>query len=82
MAAAYTLPVENGGAWPFHNMHLQAGVPNGTMVEYHHPGVACCQRIYRDLPEPKDGWIELPDRPGLGFELDPDAVRELTAKEN
>lgn len=82
MAAAYTLPVENGGAWPFHNMHLQAGVPNGTMVEYHHPGVTCCQRIYRDLPEPEDGWIDLPDRPGLGFELDPDAVRELTSKES
>lgn len=62
-------------------LHLQAGVPNGTMVEYHHPGVTCCQRIYRDLPEPDGGWIDLSGRPGLGFELDTDAVRDLTAKE-
>lgn len=82
MAAAYTLPVENGGAWPFHNMHLQAGVPNGTMVEYHHPGVTCCQQIYRDLPEPQDGWIALPDAPGLGFSWDEDAVQALTVKEH
>ena len=25
MAAAYNVPIDNGGAWPFHNMHLHAG---------------------------------------------------------
>ena len=30
MAAAFNIPIANGGAWQYHNMHLQAGVSNGT----------------------------------------------------
>lgn len=69
-AAAHNLPVVNGGAWPFHNMHLQAGVSNGTMVEYHHFAVDACSRIFPDLPQPQDGCFHLPETPGLGFEPD------------
>jgi len=29
------------------------------------------------LPEPEDGMIEVPQRPGLGFELDEARVREF-----
>ena len=32
MAAAFNVPICNGGAWMHHNMHLHAGVANGTMV--------------------------------------------------
>ena len=38
MAAAFNVPIANGGAWPFHNMHLHAGLANGGLVEYHYPG--------------------------------------------
>jgi L-rhamnonate dehydratase len=69
-ASAHNLPVVNGGAWPFHNMHLQAGVSNGTMVEYHHFAVDACSRIFPDLPQPRDGFFHLTDTPGLGFEPD------------
>ena len=31
LAAAFNTMIENGGAWPFHNMHLQAGLANGTL---------------------------------------------------
>ena len=30
LAAAFNVPIANGGAWQYHNMHLQAGVANGT----------------------------------------------------
>src|SRR6188474_2190903 len=29
LAAAFNTMIENGGAWPFHNMHLHAGLANG-----------------------------------------------------
>ena len=39
MAQAFNVPIDNGGAWPFHNMHLHAGVSNGGLVEYHYVAV-------------------------------------------
>jgi L-alanine-DL-glutamate epimerase-like enolase superfamily enzyme len=80
MAAAFNVPIANGGAWPFHNMHLHAGLANGGLVEYHYPAVEACRAVYRDLPEPKDGWLTLPDKPGLGFEPDEDALREVAKR--
>ncbi len=80
MAAAFNVPIANGGAWPFHNMHLHAGVANGGLVEYHYPAVEACRAVYRDLPEPKDGWLALPEKPGLGFEPDEDALREVARR--
>jgi len=77
LAAAFNVPVANGGAWPYHNMHLQAGVANGTLVEMHYLAVELCRKIYRGLPEPDDGWLTLPDTPGLGFEPDRAAIAAL-----
>jgi L-rhamnonate dehydratase len=77
LAAAFNVPVANGGAWPFHNMHLQAGLANGSLVEHHYVAVELCRQIYTGLPMPEDGFMTLPDTPGLGFELNRDAVREL-----
>ncbi len=77
MAQAYNVPIANGGAWIHHNMHLQAAMANGTLGEYHYVAVECCKQMYKDLPAPKDGWLELPQAPGLGFEPDLDAIAEL-----
>jgi L-alanine-DL-glutamate epimerase-like enolase superfamily enzyme len=76
-ASAFNVPIENGGAWPFHNMHLHAGLANGGLVEMHYLAIELCKTIYRDLPEAADGWLTLPDKPGLGFEPNHDAIREL-----
>jgi L-rhamnonate dehydratase len=77
LAAAFNAPLANGGAWPYHNMHLQAGFANGTLVEMHYLAVELCRQIYRDLPEPQDGWLALPDAPGLGFEPNRDAIARI-----
>jgi L-alanine-DL-glutamate epimerase-like enolase superfamily enzyme len=77
LAAAFNMPIANGGAWPYQNMHLQAGVANGTLVEMHYLAVELCRKIYRGLPEPSDGWLTLPDAPGLGFEPDRAAIAAL-----
>ena len=75
--AAFNVSVANGGAWGFHNMHLQAGVSNGTLVEHHYLAVELYKQIYRGLPEPADGHFTMPEAPGLGFEPDRDAIREI-----
>ena len=77
MAQAFNVPIDNGGAWPFHNMHLHAGVSNGGMVEYHYVAVQLLKQIYDHLPEPSNGWLTLPDKPGLGFSPNAERVREL-----
>ncbi len=77
MAAAFNVPISNGGGCPFHNMHLQAGVSNGTSVEYQVNAVSACRAIFKDLPEPADGWLALPEKPGIGFDPDLDAVKDL-----
>jgi L-alanine-DL-glutamate epimerase-like enolase superfamily enzyme len=77
LAAAFNAPLANGGAWPYHNMHLHAGLANGGLVEMHYLAIELCRQIYRDLPEPNDGWLTLPDAPGLGFEPDREAIRAL-----
>ena len=77
MAQAFNVPIANGGAWIHHNMHLQAAMANGTLGEYHYVAVECCKQIYKGLPVPKDGWLDLPQAPGLGFEPDLDAIAEI-----
>jgi L-rhamnonate dehydratase len=77
LAAAFNVPIANGGAWPFHNMHLQAGVANGSLVELHYLAIELCKQIYTDLPSARDGMLDLPEKPGLGFELNREAVRGL-----
>jgi L-rhamnonate dehydratase len=52
-------------------------VANGGLVEMHYLAVEFCRRIYRGLPEPKDGWLTLHEAPGLGFEPDRDAIRDI-----
>lgn len=80
MAQAFNVPIDNGGAWPFHNMHLHAGVANGGLVEYHYVAVELLRQVYDHLPVPQDGWLTLPDTPGLGFEPNSDRVRELARR--
>jgi L-rhamnonate dehydratase len=77
LASAFNTMIENGGAWPFHNMHLHAGLANGGMVEYHYLAVELMRQLYKDLPTPEAGWLTLPETPGLGFEPNRDAIREI-----
>jgi L-rhamnonate dehydratase len=75
LASGFNVGVDNGGAWPFFNAHLQAGVANGGLVEYHYSSVEACRLIYDGLPEPADGWLKMGDAPGLGFELNTERLQ-------
>lgn len=80
MAAAFNTRFANGGAWPHHNMHLHAGLANGSLVEYHSVAVQCCELVFDDLPKPERGVLRLPETPGLGFKPNPERLAELAKR--
>lgn len=80
MAQAWNVALANGGAWPFHNMHLHAGLAHGGFIEYHWISVLVCEQIFRNLPRPEAGWLALPKTPGLGFDPDWGAIQELARR--
>ena len=72
---AFGLQIDNGGGYALFNMHLHAGVANGGMAEWHMSSVNLERNTYRERFElTRDGKLELPDRPGLGFEIGNDDV--------
>jgi L-rhamnonate dehydratase len=80
LAAAFNAPIANGGGAPFHNMHLQAGVPNGLGIEYQTGAVAAATALYEGLPEIAGASFIVPDKPGLGFQARRDALKEYRAR--
>ena len=80
MASAFNVPIANGGAWPFHNMHLHAGVANGGFGQFTCQPSISARKSYDGLPAPKDGWLTLPTTPGLGFAPNIDRVVELAKR--
>lgn len=62
--------------------HLAFATPHCAFIEYLPPQI-CVERLRRELAREElqltDGRIPLPTRPGLGFEIDFDAVARYTA---
>jgi L-alanine-DL-glutamate epimerase-like enolase superfamily enzyme len=77
LAHAFSLPISNGGGWPHFNMHLHAAVPNGTLVEFHYLMWKTEDALFKDTAQPVKGWVEIPQVPGLGMELSPEAEKYL-----
>ena len=56
------------------SVHLAATTPNFVILEYHGDHARTKARFVDDPWRPKDGYMPLPTRPGLGMELDVDAI--------
>lgn len=76
LAHAFNLPVGNGDQF---DLHLHAAVPNGWRAEIHVNNWLAANVVYKGLPELCDNWVTLSEKPGLGLELNEDAVKEFTA---
>ncbi len=59
-------------------LHLVAAFPHSAWLEIIHDPPICSYRdrfaVLRDPPLVKDGKITLPQRPGLGVEVNPDLI--------
>jgi len=79
MAQAFNVPILNGGAGALQNVHVHAGLANGGQLEWHASWMELCRKIYRNIPDPVNGTLTVPDAPGLGIEPDRDAIRAFAA---
>lgn len=75
MAQAWNLPVASHIFHDF-SVHLVAAIPNGLIVEY----MPWWDVIYQVPPQVKDGYMEIPKIPGLGLELDAEALKKYELK--
>ena len=74
LAEAFNLPVVSH-LLPEIHVHLIASVPNGLTVEY----MPWSFRLFEEVPEPVNGELIVPSKPGLGLELSRDIDRYVVA---
>src|SRR6201993_356240 len=74
MAEAFNLPVVSHGVPEIH-VHLVGAVPNGLTVEY----MPRLFPLWKAVPQPVHGMLEMPTAPGLGLEFDPTAIDKYRA---
>jgi L-alanine-DL-glutamate epimerase-like enolase superfamily enzyme len=74
MAEAFNLPIVNH-LCPEISVHLVAAVPNGLTVEY----MPWSSRLFKEVPQPVNGYLTVPKKPGLGLEFDPDVLKRYGA---
>jgi L-rhamnonate dehydratase len=77
LAHAFNLPVGNGDHF---DNHLHAAVPNGWRAEIHVNNWLTANAVYKDLAAPVKGWITLTEKPGLGLDLNDDAIKEFQVR--
>jgi galactonate dehydratase len=79
MAEIYSIPIAPHGVATALGTtaaaHVCATVPNMLVLEWTHKGEPAYDSL-TTLPEYKDGYVTVPDRPGIGIEINPDAVKE------
>ena len=76
LAQAFNLPVVPH-AFQLIHLHVTCATPNLRIVEYLGVSEEFDKLVYTEFPEPADGmWSPYPDKPGLGLELNPDAVKK------
>ena len=58
------------------NLHCAAAIPSFVALENHALDLPFWKRLVTDLPEPliEDGYVRVPEKPGLGVDLDYDGI--------
>lgn len=73
LASAYHVPVAPHGN-PFMAVHLLASTSNALIMETY-PAIESKHNLALPLFPVKDGYITVPDKPGLGIDPDPEIVK-------
>jgi L-alanine-DL-glutamate epimerase-like enolase superfamily enzyme len=58
------------------SLHVAAALPNAFLVEYMNWAPA---DLFVELPKCEEGWFRVPERPGHGLALTPDALKKYRA---
>lgn len=63
-------------------IHVLAAIPNTLILERVHDDVPARYEVIDHHPETVNGYIEVPDRPGLGVDIDEDVVAKYPSQGN
>ena len=66
------------------SVHCAAATENFIALEHHHVDVPWWEDLVTGLPDPviQDGFMAVPDAPGLGVELNEEAIREHISEQD
>ena len=56
------------------SLHLNAYLMNSLYLEYNASSASLLKQLCREPIKMVDGWIDVPDGPGLGVEVDPAVI--------
>ena len=74
MAQAHDLPIAPHGTQDVH-IHLVSAIPNGLILEYYAGATdPMWDKMFKETLRVEDGFVRPPDRPGLGIELNDEAL--------
>ena len=62
------------------HIHLVSAIPNALFLERLLLFEGITAQVYKNAPLPKNGYMEIPDLPGLGLELNMDFIQEHDEK--
>lgn len=79
LAQTFDLPFATSGL-PVINMHLIAAAPTGYRQEFHTILEEIGKTVFVNPTSPEKGWVTVPDKPGLGLELNEDALQKYQDK--
>ncbi|HWK53267.1 MAG TPA: mandelate racemase/muconate lactonizing enzyme family protein, partial [Hyphomicrobiales bacterium] len=78
LGQAFGVPIDNGGGFSHFNVQLHGGVANGGLCEWHMNVVPFSRILYNGIPELQGNKFILSETPGVGFELNREALQEFT----
>ncbi len=80
MAEAYYVSVQphnsNGPVQTIASLHLDASIPNFVFQEFFYPYLDMYNEVLTEPIIYKDGYLEIPTRPGLGTDIREDVIRK------
>jgi len=76
LSQIYNKPLSDAGGGGLFSLHHVAGFRNGTMMELHTANARLERELFLDAPEPVNGRIAVPDKPGIGLTLNRDLLRD------
>jgi L-rhamnonate dehydratase len=76
LAQIYNRPLSDAGGGGIFSVHHVAGFRNGTLAECHLGTDQVERQLFTNAPEPENGRVQIPDRPGFGVELNREAMKD------
>ncbi len=67
----------HGGGTTMSNAHFTAAIPNGSYCELNQTYNPLKEGIFKEPLTVKDGWMELPNKPGYGMEIIDDVEKKF-----